>query len=59
MHAYMVVEVEVVVVRMMVSLMGSLQPLGIKENGHMDISYVREEILIKLSFHKAYIFKRL
>ena len=58
MHAYMVVEVEVVVVRMMVSLMGSLQPLGIKENGHMEISYIREEILLKLSFHKAFTFQR-
>ena len=59
MHAYVVVVVVVAVVRMMVSLMGSLQPLGIKENGDMEIPYVREEILLKLSFHKAYIFKRL
>ena len=58
MHAYVVVVLVVVVVRMMVSFMGSLQPLGIKENGHMEISYVREEILLKLFFHKAYIFKR-
>ena len=58
MHAYVVV-VEVVVVRMMVSLRASLQPYGVKENGDMEISYVREEILSKLSFHKAYIFKRL
>ena len=58
MHAYVVVVVVVVVVRMMVSLMGILQPLGIKENGHMEISYVREEILLKLFFHNAYIFKR-
>ena len=59
MHAYVVVVLVVVVVRMMVSFMGSLQPLGIKENGDMEIPYVREEILLKLSFHKAYIFKRL
>ena len=58
MHAYVVVVLVVVVVRMMVSFMGSLQPFGIKENGHMEISYVREELLLKLFFHKAYIFKR-
>ena len=58
MHAYVVV-VEVVVVRMMVSLRASLQPFGVKENGDMEIACVREEILLKLSFHKAYIFKRL
>ena len=58
MHAYVVVVLVVVVVRMMVSFMGSLQPRSVKENGDMEISYVCEEILLKLFFHKAYIFKR-
>ena len=29
-----------------------------QKNGHMEISYVREEILLKLSFHKAFTFQR-